>query len=245
MMHLGLPRRAINRLHHAGRPRRDQHFRLARADAELVLGFIAIHAEWISNLLCCGVDDAVGEDVCDVQLFPFRSIGDYEIGGRRERPADNGAHGAVGRVHGVDGRIRHVRDVDRAVLRDGEVVEGRRECGDDRDGLCLHVDAFHLARLGVYGVEVSIGPEIGGGGNLEASCDDRVLAGGGIDLHDGVLEPQWTIKHAVRPDLEAVEAAEVLADEACRLRAGDVRFVERITEEDLREVELALLREGQ
>ena len=62
----------------------------------------------------------------------------------------------------------------------------------------------------------------------------------GIDLDDAVLEPERAVDHAVGADLEAVEAAQVLRDQARRLGAGDVELPQRIAEEDLGRVELAV-----
>ena len=180
-----------------------------------------------------------------MELLAFGAVGENQIGRRGERAGDDGADFTGRGVHGGDGGFGHVGDVERAIRRNGEVVERGMEGGDDGDRLGLHVDLLDLAGLGVDGVEIAIGAEVRGGGDLEAGGDDRVLAVLGIDFHDGVLEPERAVDHAVRPDLEAVEAAEVLADQARGLLARDIGFVKRVAEEDLREVELAVLREGQ
>ncbi|MDT4812745.1 hypothetical protein FQZ97_457100 [compost metagenome] len=235
-----LQRLAVDQLHRAREPRgqREQLGRQADRERVVELG-LALHAEHVAHLAGAHVDLPEAEDVGHPQVVAV----DLQARGHRHLAAGERAQFAGGGVEGLHLVVGHVRDVDRPVgrvLGNGQVVERGPQLLGDGLAPAGQVHLHQLAAARIDHPEVALAVEVGGGRDLEAVGDHGQVSVRRVDLHDLALEPQRAVEQAVGPDLEAVEAAHVLLDEPGRLLAFAVDFPQRIAQEHLRGVELAV-----
>ena len=210
-------------------PRRQSH-------RKRVLHLRGLHPENILHVAGPDVHLAEREDVGNPEGVAI----DLQAGRHRQLATGEQPDLTGRRVVGLDRVVGHVRNVDRPVRGDRQVVE--RSLQLLRDGFPARgeLDLAELPGARVDDPQVALAVEVRGSRCLELAVDHGDPAVGRIDLHDLALEPQRTVEHSVGADLEAVEAAHVLRDQARRLLASDVDLPERIAEEDLRRVELAV-----
>jgi hypothetical protein len=187
------------------------------------------------------IDGAQREGVGDVQRPPRTG----DAAGQGQRARDHGADRAALAVDLVDRVVRHVGHEEAAVGREGEIVEVGRGRGDALLLVRRTIDVEHLAGRVVDGMELAVGIEVRGGRRREALGDDLQGAAVDVETDDLGAEPERAAESAVRSEVEAVEAAEVLADEARGLLALALELPERVGEEDLGPEEAATGVEGE
>ena len=244
---LGRAGLAVDHLHRAGEPARQDHVVALGGGAHRIFQRHAggMHARRFGDFAGRAIDGAIGEHVGDVDGVLAAVGDDADAAGQRQLADDDLFGGAGLGVDLLDSVIGHVGDEDAVLVVDREVVERGFQLRDHFLGAGLGIDLDQLTERGIHHPEIALGVEIDRGGNLEAVGDHRQLGLVDVDFCDLALEPQRTVQHVVGSEFEAVEAAHLLHDHARRLDAFDVDFIERVAEEHGGGVEPSVLAVGQ
>ena len=224
---------AIDHLHRAGEPAREDHLIAFGRGAHRVFQRHAggMHPRGFTYFSRRAVDCAIGEHVGDVDSV-LATIGDHaDSAGQRQLADDNLLGGAGLGIDLLDAVIGHIGHEDAILVVDRKIVERRLELRDHLLRAGFRIDPDQLAECGIHDPQVALGIEIDGRRNLETICDDAQLGLVDVHLGDLALEPQRTVQLIVRSELESVEAAHLLHDHARRLDAFDVDLVQRIPKE--------------
>src|SRR5690606_31172658 len=90
-----------------------------------------------------------------------------------------------------------------------------------------------MARFRVHGMKLMLRVEVHGRRGGEAFRDDFERCRIHIDAGDLFLEPERSIELAIRVEVEAVESTHPFHDLAGRVCACGIKFIKRITKENL------------